>query len=162
MIVGIVADSHDNLDKIKKAVGILKKRNCELLIHAGDWVAPFTIPLFTSLSPARVMGVFGNNDGEREGLAEKIASLGEIRKPPFITEIGRRKTVILHEPDLVDPLSKSGEFDLIIYGHTHRQEVRREGSSLIINPGELGGWLTGKASLIVLDTSALSWEVVVI
>jgi putative phosphoesterase len=160
--LGIVADSHDNLGNIRKAVEILKKRGCELIIHAGDWIAPFTITEFSRLAPARIIGVFGNNDGEKDGLTKKITPLGEIRKPPFILDINGKKTIILHEPDLVDSLAKSGEFDLIIYGHTHKRTLRKEGSTLIVNPGELGGWLTGEGSLVVLDSLIFTWDIILI
>jgi len=34
MLVGVIADSHDHLDRLKRAVQQLKDRKIELLLHA--------------------------------------------------------------------------------------------------------------------------------
>ncbi len=41
-MIGILSDSHDNLDAIKKAVNLLNKKKVDLVIHAGDLISPFT------------------------------------------------------------------------------------------------------------------------
>ena len=53
--------------------------------------------------------------------------------------------------DVIEELAKSQCYDVIIYGHNHRAEVKKVGKTLIINPGECGGWLTGKSTVAVLD-----------
>ena len=40
--IGIIADTHDNLPNIEKAVETFNKGNIDLLFHAGDFVSPFT------------------------------------------------------------------------------------------------------------------------
>ncbi|ODS31814.1 MAG: hypothetical protein SCARUB_03062 [Candidatus Scalindua rubra] len=42
MKIGIVADSHDNVPAIKKAVEYFNQSNVEFVIHAGDYIAPFS------------------------------------------------------------------------------------------------------------------------
>jgi hypothetical protein len=46
----------------------------------------------------------------------------------------------------------SGYFDAVIHGHSHNKGVERKGKTLIINPGELCGYLTGKSTIALLDT----------
>jgi putative phosphoesterase len=60
---------------------------------------------------------------------------------------------------LVDALQKSGNYDLIIRGHTHKTDVI-EGKTMVINPGETCGYLSGEKTVILLDTADLSWELV--
>ena len=61
---------------------------------------------------------------------------------------------LLHGNDreLLDTLAVCGSLDLLVYGHTHRPEVRREGSLLIVNPGEVYGHLTGRSTVAIVDT----------
>jgi len=49
---------------------------------------------------------------------------------------------------------------LVIYGHTHRQDIRKVGDTLVINPGEATDWITGNSSIVILETDDMSWEVV--
>ena len=42
MLIGVIADTHDNMDKLKKAVDLFNERAVELVLHAGDYIAPFT------------------------------------------------------------------------------------------------------------------------
>lgn len=159
MRIGIMADSHDHLANIEKAVAIFEERRVERVIHAGDFVAPFTLPLLARLHRP-LIAVFGNNDGERLLLKERISSFGEIKVQPAIFEINGKRLVLMHEPTISSALAKSGEFDVVVVGHTHQAEIKKEGEALIINPGETCGWLTGRATVAILDLETLFAELV--
>jgi len=45
---------------------------------------------------------------------------------------------------------------VVIYGHTHQTDLSKIGKTLLINPGECGGWLTGKSTIALLDIK--TWE----
>jgi len=49
---------------------------------------------------------------------------------------------------------------VIIYGHTHRTDLRKIGKTLIINPGECGGWLSGKSTIALLDLENLEAKII--
>ena len=66
-MIGIMSDSHDNLEAIRKAIKIFNDKNLDLVIHAGDIISPFTALEFQKLDP-ELVAIYGNNDGEREGL----------------------------------------------------------------------------------------------
>jgi len=51
-------------------------------------------------------------------------------------------------------------YDVVVRGHNHRAEVARHGKTLLINPGEIWGHLTGRRSVAVLDTSSLKVEMI--
>ena len=61
---------------------------------------------------------------------------------------------------MLDALAKSGVYDIIVYGHTHRSEISRRGDTLVINPGEGCGWITGIATAALLDTETMEAELV--
>lgn len=69
-----MSDSHDNLDAIRKAVKIFNEQNLDIVIHAGDLISPFTSYEFENLD-AEFVAVYGNNDGEREGLKIKYKDI---------------------------------------------------------------------------------------
>ena len=157
MIIGIMSDSHDNLDNIRKAVTLFNERGVSQVLHAGDFVAPFTFRVLKDLNAA-FTGIFGNNDGEVYFLNQMFQ--GRIFIQPHTINLEDKKLVMLHEHFLVDALADSGHYDIIVYGHTHKPVVEKKGKALVINPGECGGWLYGKATVAVLDTVKMDAEIV--
>ncbi|MBI5183013.1 MAG: metallophosphoesterase [Nitrospinae bacterium] len=156
--IGIISDTHDNLIMIKKAVEYFNNSGVEMVLHSGDFVAPFALNPFEYLR-CKGVGVFGNVDGERRGLMKKAFSLGwEINIPPCEFKIDKKRILILHESDDLQRYISSGSYDLIVYGHTHRLDIQREGNTLIINPGECCGWLYGKGTVVVLDLTDMEAE----
>jgi putative phosphoesterase len=158
-MIGIMSDSHDNLDAIQMAVRTFSDMNCQLVIHAGDFIAPFAAKELSALG-CPVKAVFGNCDGEKSGLEKVFELLGEIRSEPFAFEFGQRKFLLTHTHFANTQHIRSGKYDVIIYGHTHRPEIQNVRDSLLINPGETGGWLTGKRSIALLDHEALEAEII--
>lgn len=155
-MIGIISDSHDNLEAIKEAAVFLNERNVSLVLHAGDYIAPFTVREFKNLKcPFR--GVFGNNDGEKKGLNRAFSEMGtEIKEFEEMTLEGKRIAVYhgtLNE--FLSALISGGEYDVVIRGHTHNPEIRKEGKTLVINPGELCGYLTGKKTVCLLDLGSM-------
>jgi len=153
MKIGILSDSHDNLPKIEKAVKLLNKHKVDFVLHAGDFVAPFTVPKLKGLF-CDWAGVFGNNDGERTGLSG--ISEGKIKEGPLRIELDNQKVTLVHDINKINPQTE--EAKIIIFGHTHKPEFRESDSQLIINPGECGGWLTGKSTVAIVDLTRLSHE----
>lgn len=151
MLIGIMADSHDNMDKLRKAVEILNNRGVSLVLHAGDFIAPFIYKAFEKLKAKKFVGIFGNNDGEKFGLREKYSSFGSIYIPPHSFSINEYNILMLHDGALLNSFVKSEDFNLIIYAHTHKADVKKVGNTLIVNPGELGGWLYGESSFALVD-----------
>lgn len=147
MKIGILSDSHDNLPAIAKAVGVFNDAEVSLVVHAGDLVAPFvSIPLKNLR--AEFTAVFGNNDGEKLGLHNTFK--GRIHRPPYEFEFGRKKILLMHEPDNLDLLAETGYYDAIIYGHTHIAHIRKE-RTLVVNPGEAAGWIKNKRTIAIWD-----------
>jgi len=155
MRLGVVSDSHDNLVLIRRAVLYFNEHEpVDAVVHCGDYVAPFAVKEFAKLK-APFYGVFGNNDGEHAGINQVMP---QIQQPPLCLELGGRKIVVTHDlAKLKDDDRKAAH--IIIYGHTHDAQVERNGK-LWVNPGELGGWLTGKSTVGVIDLATTDVEIV--
>ncbi|AMM54646.1 metallophosphoesterase [Pyrococcus kukulkanii] len=148
MKVGIMSDTHDNLPAIKLAVEFFNREGVDLVIHAGDYVAPFVARELSRLN-APLKGVFGNNDGERQGLKEKLGIKDDI----LTLDLEGLKTVVLHGTDerIVEAFARSQLYDIVIRGHTHKHGIQEVGRTIIINPGEVCGYLTGIKSVAILN-----------
>ncbi|MCS6862422.1 MAG: metallophosphoesterase [Abditibacteriales bacterium] len=154
MKLGVMSDSHDHVPNVRKAVELFCAEGVGLVVHAGDFVAPFALDPLRDL-PCKVVAVLGNNDGEKVGLQKRCESMGFELQPKMATaQLGGRKIAVVHEPEPVEGLARSGLFDIVVYGHTHKIDIEK-GKTLILNPGEVGGWVTGRATVAVVDLDTL-------
>jgi len=158
MRIGIVSDTHDCLPMIAKAIDGLLAAGVGHVLHAGDFVAPFAVKPLARLH-VPVSAVYGNNDGERQGLAAAFEPFGTVRSRAATCELPGCRAVVVHEPLLLHQLAHSGDFDLCVYGHTHEVDISRD-CALIINPGEVCGYVSGRATMVVLDLDTMEPEVI--
>ncbi len=158
-MIGVMSDSHDNREAIKQAVCLFNDAGCELVIHAGDFVAPFAALELANLT-CRVKAVFGNCDGEKKGLTRAIQPFGEIQEAPFVFDWKEDLYLLTHLDFPLNSYLKQQNVDVLIFGHTHRPEVRFQGNTLLINPGETGGWITGKQTVVLFDPKGKTADIV--
>jgi hypothetical protein len=162
MKVGIISDTHDNIDAIEKAVKIFDEHKVDLVLHAGDWNAPFALARLAKVK-ARIVGVFGNIDGDKEALMKKakeveariLGEFGMVRLDDLYVAITHGK-----DEQLVANLIESGKFEVIIRGHAHKPEIKQVGKILVINPGEACGYLTGRKTVAIFDTETRKVNIV--
>jgi hypothetical protein len=162
MLVGLISDTHDNVNMIKAAIKRLNELDVGLVLHAGDYISPFTAKPYAELK-AKMIGVYGNNCAEREKLKEVYAAVGKELIGNFAeVEAGGRRIALLHGHDdaLLRSLTAHGIYDVVVHGHDHKTKIAKVGLTLVINPGEVGGWLYGKSTFAVLDTENLTAEIV--
>jgi len=162
MLVGIMSDTHDCLPMIEKAIDKLNASKVKLVLHAGDYCAPFTAIRFKRLN-SRFIGVLGNCDGERDLLKKRYSEFGkEIRGRFAEVKVGKLKIALLHGEDeeLLKSLIRSGAYDAVVHGHTHRPRIHRKENTVVINPGEVCGYLTERGTIAVLDTSTRMAEII--
>jgi hypothetical protein len=74
-------------------------------------------------------------------------------------EIGGKSVLLVH--DVADVLPRSlDEHGIVVHGCSHQAETRTRGDTLLVNPGEGCGWLTGVPTAAILDLDARSVEAV--
>jgi len=155
MQIGIISDTHDNLPMVEKAIKKLVEEKVALVLHAGDYVAPFVIPKFKALN-VKLIGVFGNNDGDPKLLKKRFSECPncEVRGRFAKIDVDGFNIALLHgdQTELLDALINCQGFDAVVYGHSHSKVSSKDRKTLIVNPGEVCGYLTGKATIALLET----------
>jgi len=163
MLIGLISDTHDNMPMIEKAIKKLNKEKVDLVLHAGDYVAPFVIPKFKALN-AKLIGVFGNNDGDHEFLKKQFSETENCEIRGRFAEIDANgfKIALLHgdEAELLNALINCESFDAVIHGHAHTTGVSKKGKTLVVNPGEVCGYLSGKSTMALLDTEKRAAKII--
>jgi len=154
-----MSDSHDNIVAIRDAVRFFNDSGCNLVIHAGDFIAPFAAKELEGLG-CPLKAVFGNCDGEKKGLEKAIQPFGLIKKAPLSFEYERLVFLVSHLNSPPDTYLARQKYDVFIFGHTHKPEIRQEKNTLLINPGETGGWLTGKNTVALFDPISREAEII--
>jgi putative phosphoesterase len=168
MKIAVISDSHDHKNNILKAVSIINERNVDALVHCGDYVAPFVRKWFNNLKDSikkNFFGVFGNNDGEILFLKENLGQICDFPQnaKEWILELGGKKIFVSHMPSqqTIEALGKSGDFDIILTGHTHYLSNKKlDNGTLAVNPGEICGYITGKATFAIIDTENMISEII--
>jgi putative phosphoesterase len=156
-----MADTHDRLDAVNKAVKFFNSQEVTDVLHAGDLVSPFVAPLFSELK-AKLHFVWGNNEGDHDFIEARFAGIGVSPLGDFAAlQLGGKKIALLHgiHQEIVDSLIESGHYELVVRGHSHRAEII-EGETLAVNPGEVCGYLTGHQTVALIDLHKMHGQIV--
>lgn len=124
--IGLISDTHGLLRP--EVHGALA--GVELILHAGDVGEDVILDELELIAP--VLAVYGNTDAPgRPRLAESIEHT-----------VGGRTIHVSHGHEVGSPtparLLAAYSADVIVYGHTHRQQVTRADGRLVVNPGAAG------------------------
>lgn len=158
MLFGVVSDTHNNIKNIKRIISIFNELSLEFVIHTGDVTKPDALKEFSKLN-TKLIGVYGNNDRNEQGLEDTAIENGFLfRQPPFKISKANRKIVIFHEPDLINEFLIKNDVDIVLHGHTHRYREESINNTLLFNPGESAGMLEGKNAIGIISLKDLSVE----
>lgn len=120
MKIGIVSDTHGLLrPEVVKALD-----GCEVILHGGDITGPEILEKLGDIAP--VYAVRGNGDKD---WAEHIPQVLDFELAGLHIYMTHKKK------DL--PLDV-GDYDLVVFGHSHKYEEVRQGKTLMLNPGSCG------------------------
>ena len=118
MKIGVISDTHNVLRE--EVVDYLA--DCDAIIHAGDVCKEEIIIQLNEI--AKTFVVRGNNDNF-EGLADHLE-----------LELGGININVVHDKkDIPKPLDN---FNLVIYGHSHKYEEEIKDGITYLNPGGCG------------------------
>lgn len=161
MMIGAMSDTHDRLDAVDKAISFFNAQEVTDVLHAGDLVSPFVVRLFSKLK-AKLHFVWGNNEGDHDFATVRFADIGVTPLGDFATlQLGGKKIALLHgiHEEIVDSLVESGCYDVVVRGHNHKAEII-EGVTLVVNPGEVCGYLTGRQTVALIDLQEMHGQIV--
>ena len=135
MHIGILSDTHDRHHVVRNAIEVFNRQGVAWVLHAGDIVSPSTISLFSEFN-GRLTAVFGNCDSDRMSLRAAVSRLGgEIHDHTFDGRIDDKAIHMTHIPYAIAPTAGSSKYDLVVYGHTHHQDIHKVRDTLVVNPG---------------------------
>lgn len=126
MRIGLIADTHGLVrpELFEALAGV------ECLLHAGDVGGRAVLKELEAI--AAVRAVYGNVDVPGDPYLESAVHL----------EVEGRTIHVSHGHELgrptPDKLLSRYDADVLVFGHTHRALIHREGDRLVINPGAAG------------------------
>jgi putative phosphoesterase len=104
----------------------------DVVIHAGDWVHEALLDTMLSAGAARLIGVYGNNDGPA-----LRARLPEVAR----AELGGLRFAIVHETGAAKGrearcAARFPDTDVLVFGHSHIPwDTTAPGGLRLLNPG---------------------------
>ena len=137
MLIGILADTHDELRRTEHAVDVLRNAGAELLVHCGDLTGKDIIRICSALP---LYFTLGNHDcdmvRELETAAADYGAVCLAWGGEFTAADKRIAVVHGHLTMDLQPLLDK-QPDYLLSGHSHATHDFYVGSTRRINPGAL-------------------------
>lgn len=141
MKIGILSDTHGNVERTALAARLLKHHGAAVVVHCGDIGSEgVLVELSSQLGQAGipVHAVLGNVDTPELAQFPDAAGVRVQTRVAEIESDGKRIAVI-HGDDIMrlKDAVVSGNYHYVLTGHTHVRSDTRIGTTRIINPGAL-------------------------
>jgi len=151
--IGIISDTHNQSETLKKALAYLYRAGIDLLVHCGDVT---TLETALLMAEFRLIYVYGNLD-QVSGEIRRALLAYDARNfagPIFTGEVGGASLAVIHGnlPGSVEKLANSGQYQYVLHGHTHLRRQEQVDGTWVINPGALGGARRESRSICLLET----------
>ncbi len=152
MRIAILSDIHDNSDNLAKVLPRIQDQ--DVMICCGDLCSPFTVLQMAKGFARDIHIVLGNNDGDTFRMAQLANRFPHVHLHGEYAELSLdgRSFAINHFDNIGRALAKGNTFDVVCFGHNHQYETQRIGRTRLINPGEIHGLRSGKATFACYDT----------
>lgn len=154
MRIAIMSDIHDNLAALRKTLNYC--RTADAIVCCGDLCSPFVAKELGLGFTNPIHVVFGNNDGDQFRIAANAASFSQLQFHGEYVELdlGGQMFCVNHFDEIGRAIAVGERFDVVCCGHTHRFDIAVVGGTLVINPGEVYGGLTGSSTFAIYDTAS--------
>ena len=160
MRIAIFSDTHDNISNLRAAVTYCNAYAVSAIIHCGDLISPFMLPVLAEFGGAAHL-IYGNNAGDQHLISQRCGPVFSTLTHHGILgaiEAGGLKIAFTHYPEMARGLACQGNFNVVCCGHNHRYGVEHLGECLLINPGELLGAEVVPPCFAILETATLEVE----
>jgi putative phosphoesterase len=156
MKLGIISDTHDQIERTERSICLLRDAKAEVLVHCGD-ITGTEIVRICSAFPCHY--VLGNNDSDISGLTKSIAEAGGwcLMWGGEVVLADRRIAVTHgHRPSELKNLI-AAKPDYLLTGHSHIAMDQQVNSTRRINPGALHRANHFSVALLDLNTDELDF-----
>ena len=156
MLVGVISDTHNRIENVRKIISLFNKEKVGAVIHTGDITKAETLSMFSDLN-CPLYGVYGNNDKLENGLQGICSKYNfKFKEPPHNLILDGKRISIFHEPELIEAYVNDNDgVDIILFGHTHKYTHQVNDNTIYFNPGESAGSLEGKNALGIINLDNL-------
>lgn len=131
MKILIVSDTHRRDDNLKMVID--KTAPFDMLIHLGDSEGSEHLIKSWLADDCHLEMVAGNNDFFSSLDRERELKIGKYR---ILLTHGHYYNVSMGAEQLREE-AEARNFDIAMYGHTHRPYLDRNGKAIVLNPGSL-------------------------
>lgn len=155
MQLGILSDTHDELERTRRAIQLLRDEGAEALIHCGDLSSP---PIVAACAVLPCWFVFGNHDADNVPALQQAAAMSGVVCLGWAgeVELDGQLIAVAHghmSYDIRRALARRPHY--LLSGHSHSAGDRREGLVRRINPGALFEADAFTVALLDLQTEEL-------
>lgn len=136
MKVGILSDTHEQAERVARAVAKMKAEGASVLFHCGDLT---DVDVVEACRPIETHFVLGNNDHDSGDLERAMRKTGaHFHDWAGLVKLDGKQIAFTHG-HLLREMRRLLEArpDYLFHGHSHTLVDRREGKTRIINPGAL-------------------------
>lgn len=159
MKLGIISDTHEQIDNIGRAKRLFAEREAQTVVHLGDYCAGPSVRAFAG---SNIIGILGNNDGDPLRIAKNFQQIGgDFRWDFCVLEFDELKIACYHGtvPEITEALVACGKYDVVLSGHTHEPLTETRNGVIVLNPGSAHGF-GGTPTVAILDTAARIAEII--
>jgi uncharacterized protein len=133
MRVGVVSDTHGNVQGMRRLAQMLKARGVATVLHVGDDYRDLDTLKENGLEVIGVPGVYCREYGDPAVPNRLVVELGGLKM--LLTHTARRHK---HDgPDDPDPQTLARQVQIVLFGHTHVPALEERRGVLWLNPGHL-------------------------
>ena len=170
--IAIISDIHNNIVNLKKVLDFCGREKIETIICCGDLASLETLDFMNDNFSGNILYIFGNadyddvrnliNEKQKECHSELVSESQKERCrnkfgmtvkyknaylfPDFGEAVIEKKNVaFVHYPDKAKGLARSGKYDFVFYGHTHKPWIEKmkadanQKECTLLNPGTTAG-----------------------
>ena len=143
MRVAIISDVHNNLTNLRKVLDYCEKEGIGKIICCGDLASMETLDFLNDNFSGEIYYTFGNMDNGQlvnYEFPEKYKNTFIYKNSGEINIAGKNIS-FTHYPEAAEELCRTGKYNFVFYGHTHKPWIQKAGGCTMLNPGNVAGEL---------------------
>ncbi len=147
MLVAITSDIHNNEVNLKKVLNYCQAHEIKTMICCGDLASLETLDFLNDNFSGNILFTFGNAEyDDVRNLHDRKKYKNTFIFPEFGEAVIEKKNVaFVHFPEKAKGLARTGKYDFVFYGHTHKPWIEEATADAngkkytLLNPGTTAG-----------------------
>lgn len=147
MLTAIISDIHNNEVNLKKVLDYCIREKVSTIICCGDISSKETLDFLNDNFSGNILCTFGN--AEYDDLRD-LAEEKKYKKVYLFKDFGeviieKKNVAFVHFPNKAKSLGRTGKYDFVFYGHTHKPWIEKAKADAnqkeytLLNPGTTAG-----------------------